>query len=431
MKKTLLLFALLTSMLLVFGQSQKKNYFKYQLKNDIKVELFKQLQNGSKGTGVDNSDFESWNSTLSMLGLGQMPDGYVLLTGNPDGQKSNTAQNGSSAVHIESNVVTNAVLGFNDTLIGGTGFTGNLNFMQQTLTQGENYTGNLTSIEGYIRGNLLSSDTAIIGAQLWNGAQDLGVAEGYLFFGPDQISETYSQFTLTLVYEDEAPAPDSIVIFLSSASTGLFDGLDIGTLTAGSWVEFDNFTFNEEASTDPVAEVNPLFWNAGTIEIDANTSSGTFTLSNTGAGTLTVNSISDLSSSAFNSTFNADDVSLNNGDTYEFSFTFSPTEELTYTETFNIETNGGTLNIQLSGNGEFVNIANHSTSEVSVFPNPASNYITVNNASNMHIDILNILGETVLTINNAKNKQQINISELIPGIYFLCVNNQVIKLNVL
>ena len=67
---------------------------------------------------------------------------------------------------------------------------------------------------------------------------------------------------------------------------------------------------------------------------------------------------------------------------------------------------------------------------VSVYPNPASNILTVTNANNTEISILNILGKEVAKVNNSSANQKINISHLPSGTYFVRVDSKVFKINV-
>lgn len=68
---------------------------------------------------------------------------------------------------------------------------------------------------------------------------------------------------------------------------------------------------------------------------------------------------------------------------------------------------------------------------ISVYPNPANNVITVANAENKDIVVLNILGKVVAAVSSATSHQTINISNLSAGIYFVKVNTEVFKINVI
>lgn len=347
MKKLVLGIMLVACTALVFGQSVVKQNFKLS-SNDRPMKLSTEMPNGMKGTGTDNNGFETWNNTLGFAGLGEMPNGWLMITGNPAAQKSNTAQAGQYAIHVESGVITNPVLQITDSLIGGTAFIGA--FTGSALAQGEPFTQNLTSIDGYVRGNLLGQDTAVFVCQIWNGAQQAEVALGLMLWGGDELSANWTPFTLTLEYEVGAPAPDSIVMFMSSTGYGLFQGFNIGTLTAGSWVEFDSFTYNVETPTTPVAAVNPMAWAAGAVMVGENATSPTFTLTNNGSGTLTVSNATALSA-PWSTTFSAGAVSLGAGETYTFTFGFAPTVAGAANQAFVLTTNGGNLTINLSGTG--------------------------------------------------------------------------------
>jgi hypothetical protein len=70
------------------------------------------------------------------------------------------------------------------------------------------------------------------------------------------------------------------------------------------------------------------------------------------------------------------------------------------------------------------------TDIISIYPNPANNLITVNNAENENIVVLNMLGEVVANIDNASSNQTIDISNLANGSYFIRVNYEIIKFNI-
>ena len=67
---------------------------------------------------------------------------------------------------------------------------------------------------------------------------------------------------------------------------------------------------------------------------------------------------------------------------------------------------------------------------VSVYPNPANDFVTVANAENANIVIVNMIGEVVANVNNASANQNIDISKLANGTYFVKVDGEVFKINV-
>ena len=103
----------------------------------------------------------------------------------------------------------------------------------------------------------------------------------------------------------------------------------------------------------------------------------------------------------------------------------------------------GCMNITYAGNDpnaannttcititRLTNIEENIASKISVYPNPANNFITVDNAENANITIINMLGEVVANVNNASLNQTIDISKLASGTYFVKIDNKVFKFNV-
>ncbi len=82
--------------------------------------------------------------------------------------------------------------------------------------------------------------------------------------------------------------------------------------------------------------------------------------------------------------------------------------------------------IDIVVSSELVNAA-----AISVYPNPANDFITVVNAEGANIEIINMLGSVVAKVNNASANQQIDINNLTNGTYFVKVNGEVFKLNVI
>ena len=347
MKKLVLGIMLIVCTAMVFGQSVLKHNFKLNVDGNLKKAI--NMQKSAKGIGADNYDFEEWNSNLAMAGLGEMPNGWLMITGNPPAQKSTTAQSGNYAIHVESNVVTIPGLQIDNELIGGQAFIGSL--AGSTLAQGEPYAENLVSVSGYIRGELFANDSAIIIIETTNKAADAPVRAGAAIFGASHLTTDYAEFTIDLeIPEGAVQIPDNIDIIITSTGVGLFQGFDIGTLTAGSWIEVDNLTFTTEEFTTPIAYASPLAWNAGNIIIGGgDINSPTFTLTNLGVGTLTVSDVTSLTS-PWSTTFEASEISLENEESYTFTFNYNPTQTGLTNETFVITTNGGEITITLSGN---------------------------------------------------------------------------------
>ena len=67
---------------------------------------------------------------------------------------------------------------------------------------------------------------------------------------------------------------------------------------------------------------------------------------------------------------------------------------------------------------------------VSVYPNPANDMFTVANAEGATIVVVNSLGQVVATIENAASNQTIDASNFANGTYFVKVNEEVVRINV-
>ncbi|NLA23673.1 MAG: T9SS type A sorting domain-containing protein, partial [Bacteroidales bacterium] len=78
-----------------------------------------------------------------------------------------------------------------------------------------------------------------------------------------------------------------------------------------------------------------------------------------------------------------------------------------------------------------VGINSSHTANVSIYPNPANNIVTIANAENSNISIMDITGKTLVSINNASANQTIDISNLSQGAYFINIDGEVRKLSVI
>ena len=84
-----------------------------------------------------------------------------------------------------------------------------------------------------------------------------------------------------------------------------------------------------------------------------------------------------------------------------------------------------TYNLWTAGTQNFSDLQE---SGYKLYPNPASNNITVESEAGATITISSIVGASVLEISNATEVQQINTSSLAKGVYLVRVNNAVSKL---
>ncbi len=71
------------------------------------------------------------------------------------------------------------------------------------------------------------------------------------------------------------------------------------------------------------------------------------------------------------------------------------------------------------------------SSAIAVYPNPSNNFVTIANAEGLNISIVNSLGQIVANIENASANQIIDVSNFANGTYFVKVNAEVLKLNII
>ncbi len=204
-------------------------------------------------------------------------------------------------------------------------------------------------------GTELASETVAIADMTNQAMNDLefaspvSISAGTFYIGYEVAYN--SPMDTTCIAQTQTSANNTFLIEFDDGSGAAWT--DMPTLTSGS-IDGSNLAIGARVNitySDPVAVVNPTSWAAGSIEISTSTTSGDFTLTNDGVGTLTVASATDLSGTPFSTDFVAGDVSLGESESYTFNFDFEPTTVGDYSETFTIETNGGTVVVDLSGAG--------------------------------------------------------------------------------
>lgn len=77
---------------------------------------------------------------------------------------------------------------------------------------------------------------------------------------------------------------------------------------------------------------------------------------------------------------------------------------------------GATANFGTSG---FLGTGNNVLNNIAVFPNPAKTAVTIANAENANIVIFDVLGKVVVSQNNISLSQEVSISQLQTGTYFV------------
>jgi hypothetical protein len=152
------------------------------------------------------------------------------------------------------------------------------------------------------------------------------------------IANEYTKYSYILTDNAEINADDVIYIAIQCVS------VDANVL------RLDNFRVDAPI-VDPIAELSHTDVNLGYVNVGEPLETIDLTLTNTGAGSLTVSSITDLSATDFSTSFDASAVSLAGDESYAFTFTYTPATADADAETFEIETNAGTLTINLAGHG--------------------------------------------------------------------------------
>jgi len=129
---------------------------------------------------------------------------------------------------------------------------------------------------------------------------------------------------------------------------------------SGSWGHLSAFglngNWNIRAMVDgtpistPISSCTPTTWDAGHVQTTNSATSGNFTLSNVGGGTLTCSSVTGVSA-PFTCSLVPATVNLANGASVTFTFTYNPTAAGVTNQTAVINTNGGNISITLTGTG--------------------------------------------------------------------------------
>ncbi len=84
-----------------------------------------------------------------------------------------------------------------------------------------------------------------------------------------------------------------------------------------------------------------------------------------------------------------------------------------------------TFSIILSGAKSAIANEELSNSELTIYPNPAIDYLTIaSNSAIGHIMVFNSLGQIVLNSNTQTNQFQLNINDLTQGIYYVRIDNE-------
>ncbi len=182
----------------------------------------------------DNLDFEEWNSDFVSKGLGEAPNGWVMRTGAPNAQRTNNAQSGAYAMHIETGVIKDNT--GKDTLVPGYAIT----ISNRIDDYFPPYTKRPVSVTYYLKGNLLGGDSASVNFALMRNNQVIGFAGRV--YRPNLINEEWQKFTNNFIYLNDE-IPDKISVYVADCSINIQEDKTPATVTKGSYIDFDNMSF--------------------------------------------------------------------------------------------------------------------------------------------------------------------------------------------
>jgi len=169
----------------------------------------------------------------------------------------------------------------------------------------------------------------------------------------------------------------------------------------------------------PSIAVEPVEINFDTTLVDE-TSSEILTISNTGIAILNVTNITSTNT-VF--TVNMTSFDLEPNESQEVEVTFTPTEQMIYVGTLQIESNdpNGTLEVALSGYGDIETYIGdlNSNNSIRIYPNPVRDILYLENIKNKEIIIYDLLGNLKITLYSNTKTKLINVSDYPRGIYLI------------
>lgn len=89
---------------------------------------------------------------------------------------------------------------------------------------------------------------------------------------------------------------------------------------------------------------------------------------------------------------------------------------------------GNTIFQEIHFKSAILSVKDNELIKPSVYPNPATDYIVVENLkTNSNIELIDSSGKLVKTISNKSSNQEIDVKNLIPGIYYLKADGKLIQ----
>ncbi len=198
---------------------------------------------------------------------------------------------------------------------------------------------------------IIGHDTTFFQASLDHGTTwtDLAVLSTE---SPEQWHKDY--------FDMSAWASDSLLLRWRDVTDGDYY-LNRGVALDEIIIEYNN--------PNPTAAINNNVWNASVILVGDTTHSGNiFTLQNIDGGILTISAVTGLEGTDFATTIIPQDVSLGLGETYSFGFSYSSPDISVDNAVCVIETNGGTLYINLLGEAQTIGEFTSESFDGDIFP---------------------------------------------------------------
>lgn len=253
----------------------------HEIQNSVEFDIPKPPNESlTKGTGINNAvEFNNWGEMFPVFFPYLVPSGWMMLTANTAAHRHDQAYIGEYAMYIETGFIAEL-----EEFMGGVALVGMLQFVMGwppfTQIVGEDYSERPSMMNFQIKGELLENDTAVLLFESYLGSEVVGF--GGLFIGPGDIMiNEYSGYSFPISYENEL-IPDSAIIYVVSAATGLFvdpgtqEPIDIGTVTEGSFIVVDHITFSftnpvhfivEDTTENPIQGALVQVFEEGTLNL--------------------------------------------------------------------------------------------------------------------------------------------------------------------
>ena len=238
----------------------------------------------------------------------------------------------------------------------------------------------------------------------FNSISSLDGTEFYTDFDLDTTLLGAEDYTFRLFYEPTDELPDTLLFSIES------NGGQVNLA-----VQRTGLSILPELTlvSDPVVDF-------GLVDIGI-TDSLSVTISNTGLSDLTFMEI-DLPASDFNETFHVDTIIAPDGE-YSFFIYYTPIEAHADSVSITINSNGGEALLILKGTGyeETSNVAENTSLNYKIYPNPASQYLYIEGlpASNASCELIHLNGQVLYKKQLEHSDNSVDISSLPKGIYFV------------